>query len=164
MVDSTRVKVYVEGEWKVRQHGVGKHRTWRKLHLCMDEATLESVSVVASTNDVSDAEALPACFRTRQERSNKSAPTAPTRERRCYDAPESPSGEGSHPAPQRGQDLEPRQQQGGAPRPRREPAADPKSRAQTVEAGEQLSSPEPGVDTGLPLQDDLRRPVANAAD
>jgi hypothetical protein len=59
VIDSTGVKVYGEGEWKVRQHGVGKRRTWRKLHICSDEATLEIVSVVASTNDVSDAEALP---------------------------------------------------------------------------------------------------------
>jgi IS5 family transposase len=59
VIDSTGVKVYGEGEWKVRQHGIGKRRTWRKLHFCSDEATLEIVSVVASTNDVSDAEALP---------------------------------------------------------------------------------------------------------
>jgi IS5 family transposase len=58
VIDSTGVKVYGEGEWKVRQHGVGKLRTWRKLHFCSDEATLEIVSVVASTNNVSDAEAL----------------------------------------------------------------------------------------------------------
>jgi IS5 family transposase len=58
VIDSTGVKVYGEGEWKVRQHGVGKRRTWRKLHFCTDEATLEIVSVVASTNNVSDAEAL----------------------------------------------------------------------------------------------------------
>jgi IS5 family transposase len=59
VIDSTGVKVYGEGEWKVRQHGIGKRRTWRKLHFCSDEATLEIVSVVASMNDVSDAEALP---------------------------------------------------------------------------------------------------------
>jgi IS5 family transposase len=58
VIDSTGVKVYGEGEWKVRQHGVGKRRTWRKLHFCVDEATLEIVGVVASTNNVSDAEAL----------------------------------------------------------------------------------------------------------
>lgn len=59
VVDSTGVKVYGEGEWKVRQHGVSKRRTWRKLHFCTDQATLEIVSVVASTNDLSDAEVLP---------------------------------------------------------------------------------------------------------
>lgn len=60
VVDSTGTKVYGEGEWTVRQHGVSKRRTWRKLHLCVDEATLEIVSAVASTNDISDAEVLPA--------------------------------------------------------------------------------------------------------
>ncbi len=33
--DSTGVKVYGEGEWKVRQHGKGKRRTWRKVHLAI---------------------------------------------------------------------------------------------------------------------------------
>ena len=57
-MDSTGAKVYGEGEWKVRQHGISKRRTWLKLHLCVDEATLEIVSAVASTNDISDAEVL----------------------------------------------------------------------------------------------------------
>ncbi len=59
VVDSTGVKVYGEGEWKVRQHGWSYRRTWLKLHLCVDETTLEIVSAVASTNNVSDAEVLP---------------------------------------------------------------------------------------------------------
>jgi DDE family transposase len=59
VADSTGVKVYGEGEWKVRQHGYSKRRTWRKLHLCVDEATREIVSVGASTNSVSDGEMLP---------------------------------------------------------------------------------------------------------
>jgi len=29
VVDSTGLKIFGEGEWKVRQHGVGKRRTWR---------------------------------------------------------------------------------------------------------------------------------------
>ncbi len=57
--DSTGVKVYGEGEWKVRQHGVSKRRTWRKLHLCVDEGTREIICVGASTNSVSDGEMLP---------------------------------------------------------------------------------------------------------
>lgn len=36
MVDSTGLKVYGEGEWKVRQHGVEKRRDWRKVHLAVD--------------------------------------------------------------------------------------------------------------------------------
>ena len=32
VLDSTGLKVYGEGEWKVRIHGVSKRRTWRKIH------------------------------------------------------------------------------------------------------------------------------------
>ncbi len=35
-IDSTGVKIYGEGEWKVRKHGWSKHRTWRKVHLGVD--------------------------------------------------------------------------------------------------------------------------------
>ncbi|MDV2997922.1 MAG: hypothetical protein N4J56_008061 [Chroococcidiopsis sp. SAG 2025] len=59
VVDSTGVKVYGEGEWKTRQHGVSKRRTWRKLHLGVDEATGEILAAVVSTNDVADCEVMP---------------------------------------------------------------------------------------------------------
>ena len=36
VLDSTGLKVYGEGEWKVRQHGYSKRRTWLKLHLAVD--------------------------------------------------------------------------------------------------------------------------------
>lgn len=58
VVDSTGVKVYGEGEWKVRQHGYSKRRTWRKLHLGVDESTGEILAGVVSTNNVSDDEAF----------------------------------------------------------------------------------------------------------
>ncbi len=47
VVDSTGLKVYGEGEWKTRQHGVGKRRTWRKLHLAVDPATHQIVARMA---------------------------------------------------------------------------------------------------------------------
>lgn len=52
--DSTGVKVYGEGEWKVRTHGASKRRTWRKLHLQIDEASGEIIVAGASENSVSD--------------------------------------------------------------------------------------------------------------
>ncbi|MBK8493449.1 MAG: hypothetical protein IPL49_21890 [Saprospirales bacterium] len=33
------MKVYGEGEWKARKHGYSKRRTWRKLHIGVDEST-----------------------------------------------------------------------------------------------------------------------------
>ncbi|HAS3930664.1 TPA: transposase, partial [Vibrio cholerae] len=35
-IDATGLKVYGEGEWKVKKHGTdGKRRVWRKLHLAV---------------------------------------------------------------------------------------------------------------------------------
>ena len=59
VIDSTGLKVYGEGEWKVRAHGVSKRRTWRKLHLCVDEETGEIVVAGASENSVSDCQMFP---------------------------------------------------------------------------------------------------------
>ncbi len=58
VVDSTGVKVYAEGEWKTRQHGIVKRRTWRKLHLGIDERTGEIVGAVVTTNDYHDSQLL----------------------------------------------------------------------------------------------------------
>ena len=55
VVDSTGLKGYGEGEWKVRQHGWGKRRTWRKLHLGVDEATGEIVAQTLTANRQDDA-------------------------------------------------------------------------------------------------------------
>ena len=57
--DSTGLKVFGEGEWKVRQHGYSKRRTWRKLHLGVDEASGEIIASVLTTNNLSDGEVLP---------------------------------------------------------------------------------------------------------
>ena len=59
VVDSTGVKVFGEGEWKVRTHGVSKRRTWRKLHLCVDEKTHEIIAAAATENSVADCQAFP---------------------------------------------------------------------------------------------------------
>jgi Transposase DDE domain len=58
-VDSSGLKVFGEGEWKVRQYGYSKHRTWRKIHLGIDTVTGELLSVEGSTNDKSDDQMLP---------------------------------------------------------------------------------------------------------
>lgn len=55
VVDATGLKVYGEGEWKVRQHGWNKRRTWRKLHLGVDEATGEIVAQTLTTNSQDEA-------------------------------------------------------------------------------------------------------------
>lgn len=59
VVDSTGVKVFGEGEWKVRQHGYTRRRTWRKIHVGVDEASGEIVAAVVTTNDYHDSQLLP---------------------------------------------------------------------------------------------------------
>lgn len=55
VMDSTGAKVYGEGEWKVRQHGWSKHRTWMKIHLAVDESTGQIESCATTTNSIDDA-------------------------------------------------------------------------------------------------------------
>ena len=59
VLDSTGLKVFGEGEWKVRQHGYTKRRTWRKLHLSVDSETQEIQAVVLSEASLDDAGAVP---------------------------------------------------------------------------------------------------------
>jgi hypothetical protein len=54
VLDSTGLKIFGEGEWKVRKHGYSKHRTWRKLHLGANPDTGEIQGVVLTENSVSD--------------------------------------------------------------------------------------------------------------
>ncbi|KAF1011766.1 MAG: IS5 family transposase ISBam3 [Burkholderia gladioli] len=49
VVDSTGLKVYGEGEWKVRQHGYSKRCTWRKVHLAFN-ANMGQVHAALMTN------------------------------------------------------------------------------------------------------------------
>ena len=52
-MDSSGLKVFGEGEWKVRKHGWSKHRTWRKFHLSID-ADQEIRAVELTGNDTAD--------------------------------------------------------------------------------------------------------------
>ena len=56
--DSTGLKVFGEGEWKVRKHGYSKRRTWRKVHIGLCAKTQQVVIAGVSTPDVSDGEAM----------------------------------------------------------------------------------------------------------
>jgi hypothetical protein len=43
LIDATGIKVYGEGEWKVKMHGASKRRKWIKLHIAVDEKTQEII-------------------------------------------------------------------------------------------------------------------------
>ena len=52
--DSSGLKVYAEGEWKVRQHGQSKRRTWRKIHIGMEPHTGEILLCEMTKNSAID--------------------------------------------------------------------------------------------------------------
>ena len=58
-VDGSGLKVYGEGEWKTRTHGVQKRRTWRKLHIGLDVESRQIIAAELTTNDVADIEVFP---------------------------------------------------------------------------------------------------------
>ena len=86
VIDSSGFKVYGEGEWKVRQHGWSKRRTWRKLHLGVDEATGEIVAAVASEAGVADDEALPDILVQVEGEIRQASADGAYDKRQCYDA------------------------------------------------------------------------------
>ena len=58
-MDSTGLKVFGEGEWKMRKYGKSKRRTWRKLHLGINAETQEIVAEVLTENSGHDADQVP---------------------------------------------------------------------------------------------------------
>jgi len=59
LIDSTGIKAEGEGEWNARKHGGTKRRIWRKIHIGIDEETLEVRAVEVTTSNVGDAPMLP---------------------------------------------------------------------------------------------------------
>lgn len=53
-IDSTGLKLYGEGEWKTRQHGVEKRREWRKIHLGINVKTQQIEAVKLSRSNIQD--------------------------------------------------------------------------------------------------------------
>ena len=59
LIDSMGIKVRSEGEWHARKHGGTRRRIWRKIHLAIDEATVEVRAVEITDSTAGDAPMLP---------------------------------------------------------------------------------------------------------
>ena len=55
LIDSTGIKAEGEGEWNARKHGGSKRRVWRKIHIGIDEETLEVRAVQVTASNIGDA-------------------------------------------------------------------------------------------------------------
>lgn len=86
VIDSTGVKVCGEGEWKVRQHGYSKRRTWRKLHLGADETTGEIVAAMVTSNNVADSQVVEDLLAQVEEEIEQVSADGAYDKRNCYQA------------------------------------------------------------------------------
>lgn len=107
LIDSIGIKVEGEGEWNARKHGGSKRRVWRKIHIGIDEKSLEIRAAGFTTSDVGDAPMLPELLDqipldqeiTSHRRWCLRHPQVPRRHRRPWSCRD-------HPAPQERQTLE----------------------------------------------------------
>lgn len=59
VIDSTGLKIFGEGEWKIRTHGKQKRRGWRKYHVSVNPATQEVTAIELTEANVHDCTILP---------------------------------------------------------------------------------------------------------
>jgi hypothetical protein len=85
VIDSTGLKVFGEGEWKVKKHGQERRRIWRKLHLAVDSKTHEIICADLSLNNVTDSEAFPGLIRQTHRKIRAAAADGAYDTRLCHD-------------------------------------------------------------------------------
>jgi hypothetical protein len=85
VMDSTGLKIYGEGEWKVRQHGVSKRRTWRKLHIGANPEDGEIQAVLLTENSVSDDAAVAGLLKQIEQEIDEFAADGAYDKRKVYD-------------------------------------------------------------------------------
>ncbi|SLV36365.1 transposase [Klebsiella pneumoniae] len=84
-IDSTGLKVFGEGEWKVKKHGQERRRIWRKLHLAVDSKTHEIICADLSLNNVTDSEAFPGLIRQTHRKIRAASADGAYDTRLCHD-------------------------------------------------------------------------------
>lgn len=59
MLDATGVKIFGEGEWKVKIHGKTKRRKWIKIHIAVDASSQEIIHLEMTEGTMADCEVGP---------------------------------------------------------------------------------------------------------
>ena len=58
LLDASGVRIYGEGEWKVKKHGRGRPRKWLKIHIAIDAQSQEIVAETTTECNISDGKML----------------------------------------------------------------------------------------------------------
>jgi hypothetical protein len=86
VIDSTGLKLYGEGEWRVRGRGWTKRRTWRKLHISIDGETQQITSALVTNREVVDPRVLPRLLKEVEGEINRVTADGAYDSRQCYKA------------------------------------------------------------------------------
>ena len=86
VIDATGLRVYGAGEWRQYKHRVSRRRTWRKLHLGVDERTKEIVAVAITASRVHDSKPLPSLLEQIPDPIKQVSGDGAYDTRACYDA------------------------------------------------------------------------------
>jgi hypothetical protein len=78
VIDPAGLKLYGEGEWRVRMRGWTRHRTWRKLHLCVDASTQQVAAALLTNKEVVDPRGLPGLLKQVEAPVGRAYADAPT--------------------------------------------------------------------------------------
>jgi Transposase DDE domain len=84
--EASGLKVFGEGEWKVRTHGQDYRRKWRKLHIGLDADSQQLVVALLTDAEVVDARALPRQLRQIESRVERVYGDGAYDSRACYKA------------------------------------------------------------------------------
>ncbi|HDZ3695600.1 TPA: IS5 family transposase [Vibrio cholerae] len=86
-IDATGLKVYGEGEWKVKKHATdGKPRVWKTLHLAAGTCTHEIVAAELSLSNVTDTEVFSNLLKQTRQRIIEISGDGAYDTRDCHDA------------------------------------------------------------------------------
>ena len=86
VIDSTGLKIYGEGEWKVKKHGSSKRRTWKKLHLAVCPKTHSIVMQVLTDNATDDAEVYTTFLENAPKSVERTYADGAYDKKKCYEA------------------------------------------------------------------------------
>ncbi|ARD40570.1 hypothetical protein B6E78_15320 [Edwardsiella ictaluri] len=82
-MDSGRLKVFAEAEWRVKKHGKERCRIWRKRHLSADTDRIACAG--SPQNKITDAEVLPGGIRQTHRKISATAADGAYDTRLCQD-------------------------------------------------------------------------------
>ena len=101
VIDSTGLKVFGEGEWKVKKHGKERRRIWRKLHLAVDSKTHEIILCRPVAEQCDGRRSLPGSYPADSQKIRAASADGAYDTRLCHDELRRKKNQRAYPSPKR---------------------------------------------------------------